>query len=131
MATASKPVILKSRKLKADVLEFTLQKEMMALLQRVRGNKSKRTAKTLVKSGPLRVLLVAIDQGGTLEEHSVDGPFSIQCLIGRAVVRLPGKSKELRVGDLLVVDSGVAHDVEATEAAVLLVTIAFRPARSG
>lgn len=131
MPTARKPAVLKTRKLKADVLKFSLQEEMMALLQRARGNKSKRTAKTLVKSGPMRVLLVAIDEGGTIEEHAVDGPFSVQCLIGRAVVRLPGEVKEVRVGDLLVVDSGVTHDVEAKEPAALLITIAIGPARSG
>ena len=125
MATEKKPAVLKSRQLKAKALDFSLQHEMLPLLQRVSGNKSKRTAKTLVKEGPLRVLLVTLDAGGTLEEHAVDGPFSVQCLMGRAVVRLGSDKKELRTGDLLVVDTGVTHNVEAKEACALLITIAF------
>jgi quercetin dioxygenase-like cupin family protein len=123
MAEKKKPAVLKERDLRAKTLDFSIQNEMLPLLQRVRGNKSKRTAKTLVKEGPLRILLVALDTEGTLEEHKVDGPFSVQCLIGRSVVRLGSEKKDLRAGDLLVVDSGVVHDVEAVEPSVLLITI--------
>jgi quercetin dioxygenase-like cupin family protein len=123
MPEKKKPAVLKERELKAKTLDFSLQNEMLPLLQRVRGNKSKRTAKTLVKEGPLRVLVVALDTEGTLEEHKVDGPFSVQCLLGRAVVRLGSDKKELHTGDLLVVDAGVTHDVEALEPSVLLITI--------
>jgi quercetin dioxygenase-like cupin family protein len=118
-----KPAVLQSRELKAKALDFSLQTEMLPLLQRVRGNKSKRTAKTLVKDGPLRILVVALDTEGTLEEHKVDGPFSVQCLLGRVNVRLGSDKKDLRTGDLLVVDTGVTHDVEAVEPSILLITI--------
>jgi quercetin dioxygenase-like cupin family protein len=117
------PAIVSERKLKADALQFALQREMLTLLQRVSGNKSKRTANTLVKEGPLRVLLVALDAGGKLEEHAVGGPFSVQCLMGRASVKIAGKARKLATGDLLVVDTGISHDVEATEPCALLITI--------
>jgi quercetin dioxygenase-like cupin family protein len=118
-----KPAVLDVQKLKADALQFDLQREMLPLLERVRGNKSKRTAKTLIKEGPLRVLIAAVDAGGSLEEHSVDGPFSVQCLLGKATVTMGRTKKELATGDLLVVDAGVPHDVKATEASILLITI--------
>lgn len=124
MPEQKKPAVLKTRRLKADVMQFSVQEEMLQLVQRVAGNKSKRTAKTLVKEGPLRVLVVALDAGGKLEEHSVDGPFTVQCLMGKVVSHVGGSTKELRTGDLLVVDTGVAHDIEAKEAATLLITIA-------
>lgn len=124
MAEKKQPAVLKMRRLKADVMRFSVQEEMLQLVQRVRGNKSKRTAKTLVKEGPLRVLIAALDAGGKLEEHAVDGPFTVQCLMGKVVSHVAGTTKELSTGDLLVVDAGVAHDIEATEAAALLITIA-------
>ena len=126
MPEKKKPAVLKSRQLKAEALQFSLQAEMLPLLGRVAGNKSKRTANTLVKEGPLRVLLVALDEGGKLEEHAVSGPFSVQCLLGRATVRLGSERKDLRTGDLLVVDAGVPHDVEAREASALLITISAK-----
>lgn len=123
MAENKQPAVLKVRRLKADVMQFSVQEEMLQLVQRVAGNKSKRTAKTLVKEGPLRVLVVALDAGGKLEEHAVDGPFSVQCLMGRVTAHVAGTDKELRAGDLLVVDTGVTHDIEAKESAALLITI--------
>ncbi|HET8944794.1 MAG TPA: hypothetical protein VFO59_08445 [Dehalococcoidia bacterium] len=123
MGENKQPAVLKVRRLKADVMQFSVQEEMLQLVQRVAGNKSKRTAKTLVKEGPLRVLVVALDAGGKLEEHAVDGPFSVQCLMGRVTAHVAGTDKELRAGDLLVVDTGVTHDIEAKESAALLITI--------
>lgn len=123
MAENKQPAVLKVRRLKADVMQFSVQEEMLQLVQRVAGNKSKRTAKTLVKEGPLRVLVVALDAGGKLEEDAVDGPFSVQCLMGRVTAHVAGTDKELRAGDLLVVDTGVTHDIEAKESAALLITI--------
>jgi quercetin dioxygenase-like cupin family protein len=123
MAEKKEPAVLRMRRLKADVLQFSVHEEMLQLVQRVAGNKSKRTAKTLVKEGPLRVLVVALDAGGKLEEHAVDGPFSVQCLMGRVTAHVAGTDKELRTGDLLVVDTGVTHDIEAKDPAALLITI--------
>ena len=123
MAENKQPAVLKVRRLKADVMQFSVHEEMLQLVQRVAGNKSTRTAKTLVKEGPLRVLVVALDAGGKLEEHAVDGPFSVQCLMGRVTAHVAGTDKELRAGDLLVVDTGVTHDIEAKESAALLITI--------
>jgi quercetin dioxygenase-like cupin family protein len=123
MADKKTPAVLASRQLRAQALRFSLQEEMAPLLQRVSGNKSKRTASTLVKQGPMRVLLVALDKGGKLEEHAVSGPFSVQCLLGCAKIRLGSREEELHAGGLLVVDAGITHDVEALEASALLITI--------
>ncbi len=95
---------------------------MNALLQRVRGNKSKRSAIELVKSGPLRVSLVGLDEGGRMEEKQSEGAFSVQCLFGRASITVDGREHVLTTGDLLVVDSGVPHDVTASDPSVLLIT---------
>ena len=123
MPGKKQPAILDTTKLKADALQFDLQAEMLPLLQRVRGNKSKRTAKTLVKEGPLRVVLAAVEAGGKLDEHAVTGPFSVQCLLGRAEVMMGKTKKRLATGDLLVVDAGIPHEVQAMEACILLITI--------
>lgn len=110
--------------LEAQVLQFPVLGEMTGLLQRVRANKSKRSASVLVKTGPIRVQVVALDEGGELKEQSVDGPFTIQCLLGRAAVSVQGRDQRLTTGDLLVVDAGVTHDIAAEDASVLLVTVA-------
>jgi len=56
LAEQKKPTYLKDHRIKGQALEFEVAAEMSDLVRRVQGNKSKRTAKTLVKEGPLRVL---------------------------------------------------------------------------
>jgi quercetin dioxygenase-like cupin family protein len=112
------------RPLEAQVLQFAVLGEMTGLLQRLRANKSKRAASALVKSGPIRVDVIALDEGVVLENQKVDGPFTVQCLLGRAKLSVQGRDEQMTTGDLVVVDHAVAHDVRAEEASVLLFTVA-------
>lgn len=114
----------KPRALEAEVHQFAISGEMMPLLQRVRGNKNKRSASSLIKSGPIRVQVIALDEGGESLNSSADGPFTVQCLLGRVRVSVQGRDHRLSTGDLLVVDAGIDHDIRAEEASVLLVTVA-------
>ena len=124
MAEKKKTTASQLRPLEAKLLQFEVLGEMTGLLQRVRANKSKRSSSVLVKSGPIHVQVIALDQGGELKENKVEGPFTIQCLLGRVSVSVQGHDQRLTTGDLLVVDAGVTHDLTAEEASVLLVTVA-------
>lgn len=86
-----------------------------------------RSATTLVKEGPLRVVLVALGAGGRLSEHRAPGPVSIQALRGDSTLRAGEDRWTLQAGDLVVLPAGVEHAVEATTATLLLVTIAIAP----
>ena len=122
MAERKKKAGTQLRPLEAQVLQFAVLGEMTGLLQRVRANKSKRSASVLVKTGPIRVEVLAQDEGGEVASHDADGPFTIQCLLGRVLISIQGHDQRLTSGDLLVVDAGVPHDITAEEASVLLVT---------
>ena len=124
MAEKKKTTRTKLRPVEGQVHQFAVLAEMTGLLQRVRGNKSKRTASRLLKTGPFRGNVVALDEGGLLEDHAEDGPFTIQCLLGRILLSVGGREQRLTAGDLLVADAGIAHDIRADEASVLLVTVA-------
>jgi len=104
---------------------FSLQKEMLQVLQRVSGNKSKRTASVLIDEGPIRAFVVALDKGATLDQDSIDGNASVQVLIGEVEVKVGRAKKRLRAGDLLVLESGSARGAEAIEPAALLITVAL------
>lgn len=124
MAERKKKSSTQLRPLEGQVRQFAVLGEMTGLLQRVRGNKSKRSASALVKEGPFRVQVIAMDEGGELEDHSAGGPFTIQCLLGRVMISAQGQKHRLTTGDLLVADSGITHSVTADEASILLVTVA-------
>jgi len=104
--------------------QFSLQKEMLAVLQRVSGNKSKRTASVLIDEGPIRAFVFALDKGATLDQDAIDGNASVQVLIGEVEVKVGRAKKTLHVGDLLVLDAGSARGAEAVDPSVLLITIA-------
>lgn len=81
-----------------------------------------RSSKTLAKYADLRIVLVSMKANTRMDQHRAEGRISIQCLAGRLSVHLPKAQKaEMSAGDLLVLDCGMPHDVEAhTESAFLL-----------
>src|SRR4051812_45850162 len=65
-----------------------------------------RSARTLVKDGPLRLTLIAIAAGGEMPRHSAEGPVSIQLIEGDATVAAAGSEYSLALGDVLVIAAG-------------------------
>jgi quercetin dioxygenase-like cupin family protein len=72
--------------------------------------------------------VLAFDEGGRLEDNALDGPFTVQCLLGRVLLTIGGRENRLTTGDLLVAEAGIAHDISADEASVLLVTVSVAEA---
>ena len=78
-------------------------------------------ARTLVKRPELRVVLIVLQRHAELKAHRTNQPVSIQTLVGRIRVALPGRSLEQFAGGLLVLEPGETHDVGAvTDSAFLL-----------
>src|SRR6478609_5675435 len=82
-----------------------------------------RSARTLVKEGPLRLTMMALAPGGDLPAHNTDGPVSIHVLEGEVVFEALGQKYPLRVGDLLVLAAGVEHSASSTPGCVFLLTV--------
>jgi hypothetical protein len=77
---------LKTHKISGKQLHFRLTEEQETLLQRAKVATSGRTAKTLVKDGPLRITLVAMRKGARMAKHHVDGQTSIDVLRGKLTI---------------------------------------------
>jgi quercetin dioxygenase-like cupin family protein len=82
-----------------------------------------RTARTLVKEGPLRLVLVAMTAGAELPRHRADGPVTIQVLEGDVCVTIVAREYPLAVGDVLVLTAEVEHAARSTTGALLLLTV--------
>ena len=109
--------------LAAPVLHFDLDIERKKLLAQPASEKSGQASTTLVKEVDLRVVLIRLPAAGRMEKHKASGPISIQPLEGRLRVVLPNRTAVLPVGHLLVLEPGIAHDVEAIEDSTFLLTI--------
>ncbi len=104
-------------------LGFDLRAELGQLRAEEPRLQRRHNAKTLVKEGDLRVVLMTLGRGRRIEEHRAPGRTAIHTLKGRIRLRLPAQTVELPAGRLLAIGPRVPHDVEALEDSAFLLTI--------
>lgn len=109
--------------LAAPMLRFDLRVEGEALRRQDSYRKGSPTGRTLVKEPDLRIVLMALKAGAKLEEHRASGPISVQALEGRIRLKLGDGSADLSQGELLMLEAGILHDVDAVDDALFLLTI--------
>jgi len=72
---------------------------------------------------PVAKVLFAFEPGGELANHSAHGLVTIHVLEGRLMVQADGHDHELSVGQVLILNPDVLHDVRASEASAMLLTV--------
>jgi quercetin dioxygenase-like cupin family protein len=82
-----------------------------------------RSARTLVKDGPLRLTIVALGQGGTLPAHRTDGPITIHVLEGEVTVSALEQEYTLGPSDVLALGPGLEHAARSATGGVFLLTV--------
>lgn len=87
---------------------------------------SGRRAETLIKHDGLRVVLITMRAGASLQEHSAPGPITIHCLRGRIAVSVGDVEHELGPLGLISLGPGERHAVMAREDGAFLLTIGSR-----
>ncbi len=97
-------------------------------LKKIRGRNTEVSSTTVLKTDALRVVLMVLKAGANLHEHHADGRLLLQVLEGEIKFSTENTKAGLRAGMLASVEAFVPHAVEALSDAVLLLTIAWRPA---
>ena len=82
-----------------------------------------RSARTLVKEGPLRLTLMGMAAGGILPAHSTEGPVTIHLLDGEATFTAVGRDYSLVPGDVLVLAPGIDHSARSGNGCTFLLTV--------
>jgi quercetin dioxygenase-like cupin family protein len=111
-------------------LAFDLAAECAQLRMERGYREGDRNANTLVKAEDFRIVLTTLHAGTRLQEHHAAGSVAIQTLSGHVRLRVGGETTDLPAGHLLALAADTAHDVEALEDSVFLVTLAW-PSRRG
>jgi quercetin dioxygenase-like cupin family protein len=111
--------------LTAPLMDFNLSKEITELHDEEAWLRTGRNSKTLVKQPDFRIVLIALQKGVHLEEHSADARISIYALSGHVKLKLPEQTVDLPSGHLLVLDRALEHDLEALEESAILLTISW------
>ncbi len=112
-----------SRRLADRDLRFDLAEEAFRLRRLPGLDRDGRTARTLVKDGPMRVTLIALTPGSTIPPHHAAGPVTIQPVWGRMTVRVEDEDRVLEVGDLLALGAEVEHAVTTPTGVVFALTV--------
>ena len=84
-----------------------------------------RNAKTLVKKPDQRIVLMVLKPGARLEEHFAPGSLAVHVLFGRVRMAVGEHAVELNAGQMLTLDGGHRHEVEAAEASAFLLTLGW------
>ena len=112
------------RPLSGDILVFDLDEERERAADPATLERSGRNARTLLKSGSLRMTLVVLGPGGEIPEHRAEGPITVQAVEGRVRFTAGGQDHLLDPGQVLSAGPGIPHSVRSEEGAAFLLTVA-------
>ena len=106
------------------LLHVGLAEQLARLKQESTWRTSGRNAITLTKEPALRVVLMLLGKGTKISEHQAAGPLTFHVLTGSVTFRADARVESLGTGELIVLESTVAHEVEALEESACLLTLA-------
>ena len=113
------------RSLSGQGLTYTLSTEIEGLKRDLVHTSGNRAAKTLAKAHNLRVTLITLGAGATLDPHAIAGGAAIHLLQGRLSVHPEGETHVLEAGDLIILADNLRKPVEALEVSTLLAVVAW------
>jgi quercetin dioxygenase-like cupin family protein len=116
------------RPLAGEVLVLDLAEERGRATDASLIERSGRVARTLLKSGPLRLTLVILGPGGETAEHEAAGPITVQALEGTITFTVGTDAYHLGPGELLAAAPGIRHSVSSERGGAFLLTVAQRSA---
>jgi quercetin dioxygenase-like cupin family protein len=112
------------RPVEHPLLHLQLHEQLERLRQEPTWRASGRNAITLAKEPTLRVVLMLLGKGTQISEHQAAGPLTFHVLSGSVAFRAGDRGERLGSGELVVLESAVAHEVEALEESACLLTLA-------
>jgi quercetin dioxygenase-like cupin family protein len=80
-----------------------------------------RRAVSLVKMGPLNIMLLVLKQGARLNEHCAKGPLAVQVVSG-SIRFIAGAQHVLCAGESIALDRNLNHSLEALEESAIILT---------
>jgi quercetin dioxygenase-like cupin family protein len=114
-----------AHQLSGDVLVFRLGDEIEQLRQDLGRSSGQRSAKTLVKTGNLRVTLVVLEANATLEPEAHGGQATVQVLDGGLRIQTDGNVRELGSGELVILERNLREPIQALQRSAFLITVVW------
>jgi len=114
-----------------ELANEVIRKNIQDELEKLKGaeawqHEAGRSSETIVKYPEFRIVLIRMKPGSYMSHHRAEGPISVHAVLGKIRVHLPdNRTEDLHPGDLLALEHGLEHDVEALEECAFLLTIAW------
>ncbi|HSL48635.1 MAG TPA: cupin domain-containing protein [Candidatus Deferrimicrobiaceae bacterium] len=106
------------------VFHARLGEQMERLRREPAWRSGDRNAITLFKAPALRLVLLGLKAGARLHEHRADGSLTVQVVSGAVRVDAGGRRVDLAPGEVLVLEPGLDHALEAGPESTVLLTLA-------
>lgn len=107
------------------LISIGLADEVTKLKQTPTWASEDRHAASLVKDGPLNVLLMVLKNGAELSEHRTRGPITVHVLSGSIRFCAGSDQITLSAGSMAALDRDIAHSLTALEETSMLLTTAI------
>jgi quercetin dioxygenase-like cupin family protein len=111
------------RPVAVPLLHVRLAEQLARLEQEPTWRASGHDAITLVKEPALRLVLMRLGPGAKLVEHKTAGPLVLHVLSGSLVFRAGARTERVGSGELIVLEPGIEHEVQAVADSACLLTL--------
>lgn len=116
--------LLTERSLDSPFVTFDLPTLITQMKREDSWPTDKRNAMTLLKGRELRIVLIVMQAGTVIQAHQTDSPINVQVLEGRLQLSTDSESVTLGKGQMLALQPGIRHGVEARKESAFLLTLA-------
>lgn len=113
----------RTRRMAAPVLAFSLDRDADDISRKAAAASAGRAAQTLMKDGPVRLTLVGLKDGTTIQSHTAPGPITIQTLRGTLRITAGDDVSTVPAGSLIAIEANLSHDVTGSGDSAFLLTL--------
>lgn len=97
--------------------------EIASIFKDLEFDESKPMVKVLFETNFTKEIRIAMKKGVSMKRHQTAFPIVVELLEGKVDFGVNDEMLHLKKGDLLALDGGVPHDLEAKEDAVVRLTL--------
>lgn len=105
----------------APIHPLDLEATADRLLAKLPGHR--RQTESLARESGTSIVMMAMEGGDEIKEHSAGGPVAIHILRGQIQLTAEGQTYDLRPNQLVFMQPDVRHDLHANTQAVVLLSI--------
>lgn len=107
----------------APIHSIDLEAEADRLIKKLVQAGGSRETQNIAREGGVSLVLMAIEGGDTIREHSTPGATTVQVVRGHVILTSEGQTIDLRPGQTVLFQPKIRHDLRAEEQSAVLLTI--------